>query len=96
MKIPLLSKLMKKKRIELTGNHVNCPKEDWWTVLLTDEGRFCLGSDQPTRVRGPSLETLSPRCIVRTTKHPPGVMVWGSLDFSGVGRLKVVKGTMGS
>jgi hypothetical protein len=96
VKKPLLTRVMKKKRLQWARNHSEWTREDWRKVLFTDESRFCLHSDHPTLVRRRSDEATRPDCLVRTTKHPLGVMVWGSFSYSGIGRLKFVKGTMGS
>lgn len=39
-------------------------------------------------------EEFRPECTLPTIKHPTGVMVWGCMAASGVGRLSVCEGMM--
>lgn len=39
-------------------------------------------------------EELKADCLVQTVKHPPSVMIWGSISASGPGPLFFVEGTM--
>jgi len=67
------------------------------TVIWSDESRFSIsGSDGAYYVKRQAGEECLPACLTPTMKHPLGVMVWGCMSWSGVGRLQVIDGIINS
>jgi transposase len=76
---------------------VNKPIDFWKTVLFSDESKFNIfGSDGPLYVwRKPRKKELDPKNIIPTVKHGGDhAMVWGCMDYAGVGELATVEGIM--
>lgn len=93
---PLLRLQNKQKRLRWAQEHANWTKEQWNTVLWTDESKFQLfGSNRRVYVRRRQGERASPQCITPTVKHGGGsVMVWGSFAAGKVGDLYKVEGIL--
>jgi hypothetical protein len=79
--------------------YVNKPIDFWKTVLFSDESKFNIfGSDGPQYVwRKPKKKKkeLDPKNVIPTVKHGGGhAVVWGCMDYAGVGELAIVEGIM--
>ncbi|GFX81848.1 transposable element Tcb2 transposase [Trichonephila clavipes] len=69
---------------------------DWQKVVLSDESRFALGTDD-NRVRvwrRPGERYNSPHTVLRHTARTPGVMVWGAIAYDSRSTLIVMRGTL--
>lgn len=93
---PVLTKAMRKKRLDWAKVHKNWSISKWRQVLFSDESRFSLMSDKPAHVWRKAKESMRPDCLVRTAKHPESQMVWGCMSYKSTGRLHFVQGTMNS
>ncbi|KAG7156092.1 Transposable element Tcb2 transposase-like 4, partial [Homarus americanus] len=81
-KKPLLTKAMKKKRINFCKKYQHWTSDDWKKVMFSDESTFRLVRGASKIVRRPkNVSWCSPKYTVKTVKHPDSVMVWGT--FSG-------------
>ena len=85
-KKPMLSERMKKDRLQFAEKYKYWSKEDWKSVMFSDESTFRLVRNTAGRVRRPvGSDRYEAKYCVKTVKHPDGQMVWGC--FSGkVGR----------
>lgn len=82
-KKPLLTTVMKKKRLAFAHKYKKWTPEDWKKVMFTDERTFRLVRGVSKTVRRPrGSSRFDPRYTVKTVKHPDSVMVWGA--YSGV------------
>ena len=78
-------KKMKQFRLSLTKQHVSCTKDQWNSVIFSDESKFNLyGSDDKWYVRRRKNEEFHPDCISPTVKFPGSQMVWGSISSKGL------------
>lgn len=94
-KKPLLTKSMRKARLDWAKRHRHWSSNDWAKVIFSDESKFNLhGTDGIEFVRRRTGEEFHPDCLHSTVKHPLGQMVWGCITAKGVGRLMFVKGTV--
>jgi transposase len=94
-KKPLLTDKMKKARLDWAKEHQNWTLEDWKRVIFSDESKFNLfGPDGRKLVRRKPGERYHPKCVTRTVKHSPYVMIWGCMTAYGLGPLNFVQGTM--
>ena len=95
-KKPYISDKNRKKRLDFARQHQNWTSENWAEVLWTDESKCNMkASDGIVYVRRRVGEALNPKCLRGTVKHGGGgIMVWGSMSASGVGRLYGVQGTL--
>lgn len=75
-KKPLLTKKMKKKRVEFAKRHINWSTDDWNRVLFSDKSKFLLyGSDGKKYVRRFQVERLSIKSTIKTTRGRIGIMI---------------------
>ncbi|KAK3887063.1 hypothetical protein Pcinc_008835 [Petrolisthes cinctipes] len=82
-KKPLLTAVMKKKRIAFCNKYKHWTPEDWKKVMFSDESTFRLVRGVSQVVRRPkNVSRYDPKFTIKTTKHPESVMVWGA--FSGI------------
>ena len=83
-KVPMLTKIQIKKRLDFCKQHAHWTKDDWRCVMFTDES--CM---QQVRnigynyVRRPKGSRLKPQYTQKTVKHPPTVMIWGAITYRG-------------
>ncbi|CAK9809367.1 Transposable element Tc1 transposase [Anthophora plagiata] len=93
---PYISKKNKCLRLEFAKAHVNKPNSFWETVLFSDESKFNIyGSDGRIMVWRKKNEHLKPANMCPTVKHGGGgVLVWGCMSASGVGKLKFIETIM--
>ena len=81
-KKPLLTKKMKKKRIQFRLKYKDWTSNDWKKVMFSDESTFRLVRGVSKVIRRPkSASRYDEKYTVKTVKHPDSVMVWGG--FSG-------------
>ncbi|KAK4317377.1 hypothetical protein Pmani_011539 [Petrolisthes manimaculis] len=79
---PLLTKKMKKQRVDFCKRHADWTQEDWRRVMFSDESASKTISRRQKLVRRPSgSDRFDSHYTMKTVKFPAGVMVWGS--FSG-------------
>src|ERR1043165_3377930 len=94
-KKPYLNARQRQKRIQWAKEHSTWTVEQWGRVIFSDESKISLfGNDGVRYVRRRVREENNLQCIVPTMKHPVSVMIWGCMARGGVGRLKVLKGTV--
>ena len=84
--------------LSFAREHQRWMTENWAEVLWTDECKYNIkASAGIVYVRRRVGETLNPNCLCGTVKHGGGgIMVWGSMSASGVGRIYRVQGTLKS
>ena len=97
-KIPFISKVNQRKRLEFARKYVNQPKSFWESVLWSDETKINLfGSDGHKMVYRKNGEALSPKNLLPTVKHGGGsVMVWSCFTAAGVGNIEFIDVKMDS
>ena len=94
-KKPLLTPQMRKARLSWAKEHIGWTEQQWNRVIFSDETKVNLfGSDGRVYVRRRSSEEYHSNCILPTTKHPSGQMVWGCISSFGIGHLNFVDGTV--
>ena len=95
VKKPLLSSFQRLRRLRWAKAYKNWSLRDWRRVVFSDESKFLLFSDRSSYVRRMPGEAMLPQCLQPTVKHGGGgVMVWGCISYSGVGRLHRVDGNV--
>ena len=88
LKKPLLTPRMAKQRLEFCFRYRHWKSDDWEKVMFSDESKFLqFSSYKPFVRRPPGSSATDPRYIEPTVKHPPSVMVWGSVSSKGCGGL---------
>ena len=76
-KKPLLTKAMKKKRLDFCRKYKDWTSEQWQKVMFSDESTFRLVRGNSKIVRRPSdVSRYDPLYTVKTVKHAVSVMVW--------------------
>lgn len=94
-KKPLLSAVMKKKRLMWAKQHREWTANDWKRVIFSDESKFNLiGPDGKQTVRRRAKERYLDECLLPTVKHSPYVMVWGCMTNWGLGRILLLDGSV--
>lgn len=95
-KQPRLTPVHRQKRLQFTLKYRRWTASDWSRVVFSDESRFLLfRNDGRPFVRRRPGEAYRDDCVQPTVKHGGGgVMVWGCMNESGVGELKLVTGRM--
>jgi len=94
-KKPYLNVKQRMKRVQWAREHVNWTQEQWSKVIFSDESKISLfGSDGIQYVRRRVGEAHLPACTIPTMKHPVSVMIWSCMSREGVGRIKVLGGTV--
>lgn len=92
-KKPLLTKKMKKKRLEFAESHEHWTSNEWWNVIWSDESKFNLfGNDGIQFVRRRPGEAYDKKCVLQAPKHPASVMVWGCFSGDDLGKLEFLEG----
>ena len=89
-KVPMISKINMKKRLQwVNANQLL----NWDNIMWSDECRFSLVSDRPSRCLRRPGEGYLPQCTQKTVNKSEGIMVWGCFSKNGVGELhRVTKG----
>ncbi|GFY20284.1 transposable element Tcb1 transposase [Trichonephila clavipes] len=92
---PLLTEFHRKRRLTCAREHSLWTIKDWEKVIFSDEGQFCISGNQSSAyVRRRTHEEFSPQCLKTTVNYPTKVMVWDCMSSHGVGRLRIVSGTV--
>ena len=75
-KKPMLTAIMKKKRLMFCKNYAHGTPENWMKVIFSDENTFRLVIGASKFVRRPKTASqYDPKFTVKTVKHPDSVMV---------------------
>ncbi|GFU77698.1 transposable element Tcb1 transposase [Trichonephila clavipes] len=83
------------RRLTWAREHSLWTVKDWEKVIFSDESQFCISGKQSSAyVRRSTHEEFSPQCLKPTVKYPAKVMLWGCMSSHGVGRLRIVSGTV--
>lgn len=92
---PFISMVNEKKRLEFAHKYLNEENMFWESVLFSDESKFNIyGSDGRGYVWRKNNEALK-KNLRATVKHGGGgVLVWGCMSASGVGKLVFIDGNM--
>jgi len=94
-KKPYLNLKQRQKRVAWAKEHATWTEDQWGRIIFSDESKISLfGNDGVHYVRRRVGEENLPACTVPTMKHPVSVMIWGCMARDGVGRLKVLDGTV--
>ena len=94
-KKPLRTETHRKKRLEWCRERKDWTRQQWGTLLWSDESIFELIPTRRVFVRRRKGERYNQDCLVPTVKHGGGkIQVWGCMAASGVGTLKVVNGRL--
>jgi|SRR5215469_10457883 len=85
---PLLTAVMRKKRIAFCKKYINLTAVDWAKVLFSDESSFLTFRSRAKTVRRPiGSNRFDPKYTIKTMKHPASIMVWGCFSYFGLGGL---------
>ncbi|GFT51821.1 HTH_Tnp_Tc3_2 domain-containing protein [Trichonephila clavipes] len=85
------------RRLTCAREHSLWSIKDWEKIIFSDESQFYISGNQSSAyVRRCTHEYFSPLCLKPTVKYTTKVMVWGYMSYHGVGRLKIVSGTVKS
>lgn len=94
-KKPHLNAKQRCKRVKWAKEQAGWTGDQWGRVIFSDESKISLfGNDNKRFVRRRVGEENLPACTIPTMKHPVSVMIWGCMARAGVGRLKVLDGTV--
>ena len=99
VKKQLLTQKMRQKRLQWAEEPLKKPDEFWRSILFSDESYINIFCGQSTHARRPIIHwrnSISSKYFSQAPKHPISVMIWGCFSYFGVGRIKVVSGTMKS
>ncbi len=78
-RVPLLSAINRKRRLQFAQARQNWTREDWKNVAWSEESRFLLRhSDGRVRIWRKEHESMDPSCLVSMVQAGGGgLMVWG-------------------
>ncbi|KAF0736821.1 hypothetical protein Ae201684_006978 [Aphanomyces euteiches] len=98
IKKPFISKANREKRLKFALEHQFLTSDDWMRLLFTDESPFNLhGSNRKVYLWRRPGEEFKDECLAPTFKSGhDSVMVWGAINYNGVGTLRFCEGTMNS
>jgi hypothetical protein len=96
IKKQLLTRAMRKKRLDWARAHRHWGKDEWKKVLFSDETHFEVRGFKTQFVRRSENERISEHHLEQTVKHPPKKMFWGCFSVQGTGGLLPVEGMMNS
>ena len=85
---------MKEKRLAWANIYKHWKKEDWRSVLFSDEVQFTAQGQKSQWVRRSKGEAINKNHINQLAKFPQKVMFWGSFSYHGVGSLLPLEGIM--
>ena len=84
-------------RLQWTDKHINWTRQDWWTILFSDESRFALSnSDGRIRVYRRRNERYADCCVLQRDRFGGGgsVMVWAGISYGYRTQLVVIDGNL--
>lgn len=84
---PRLTQNMKKKRLTFARQYQNWTKQQWSTVLFSDESSMQQFSARAKCIRRPFGKRYDHRYTIPTVKHPPSQMIWGAMSATGTAAL---------
>lgn len=94
-RVPLLTKNMKRKRLDWAKQFVNWPIVQWRRVLFSDEKIFRVSSNRHgVFVTRKSNEKYHPSCISAAPKHGIQIHIWGAMGARSLAPLKLVYGNL--
>lgn len=95
-KKPFLTKKHMAIRLAFAKKYVSMPLAYWKKILWSDESKYNLKNhDGPQKVWRKVGEAFKLSCMRGTVKHGGGnIMVWGSMAWNGVGKLKFIEDKM--
>lgn len=89
---PVLTELMKEKRIAFAEKYRHWTCDDWKQVMFSDESHFELTFCRRNRCRRPpGSDRFNPRFTRKTTKHPAKVMAWACFSWRGRGAIEFLQ-----
>ena len=91
---PFISKKNRSKRIAWARAHLHWTREQWRSVLWTDESPFVLRYRGKKRVWRLQNERYKNRCLITSVKHDKKINVWGAFSAQGLGILHRIHGIM--
>ena len=80
---PMLTKVMRKKRLAFAKRHQHWTREDWRKVLFSDESTLQQFTVRKRNIRRPPGKRYDEKYTMATMKHPPSQMVWGAMSCNG-------------
>jgi transposase len=92
----LLTRKMKKKRLQWARSVKHMTPQDWRNVVFSDESHFVVQGITSRYVRRSNGEALTELHIDQCTKHPPKKMFWACFTYKGVGPIFPTEGMMNS
>lgn len=87
---PLLNKKQKKKRLDWCHIYKEKDPNFWKGIIFSDESMFNIPIGHCGRVWRKKGESFNTDCTRKCVKHPGGLMIWGCMDYKGVGKLLFV------
>ena len=95
---PLLTRHMRKKRLDFATEMVKKDDSFWQRVIFSDESYIALNLNTTmNRVRRFRSSNPLASCYLRSkVRHPIKVMIWSCFNYNGVGRIHVCSETMNS
>lgn len=91
---PFVSPSNRVIRVQWARDHLNWTREQWRTVLFSDESPFVLRFNRRTRFYKRVGAPPRPENFTGTVKHDRKVNIWGCFAGHGVGRLYKVDGIL--
>ena len=89
------TKKQRKARIAWVKEHMNWIHVDWIKEMFGDKIDFSIQNHAENIYACKRLhETFSSQCILPTSKHPPGVMIWVYMTPHGIVNLHICGGMM--
>ncbi|GFU11251.1 transposable element Tcb1 transposase [Trichonephila clavipes] len=89
---PLLTEFQRKMGLTWAREYSLWTIKYWEKVMFS---QFCISGNQSRAyVRRRTNEEFSPQCLKPIVKYPTKVMLWGCMPSHGVGRLRIVSGTV--
>lgn len=93
-KKPFINDANRAKRKQWAQTFLGWTREQWHSVLWSDESPFVLIFNKKKKVWRRHNERYNKDCTVATTKHDKKINVWGCFSAKGVGKLHLVDGIL--
>jgi len=84
---PRMTPAMKLKRLQFVKKYKDWTSQQWSRVLFSDETTIQQFASRKRTVRRPPGTPYNERFIQQTMKHPPSVMIWGTISTQGTAGL---------